>query len=118
MAISASIPGLIEADVIDIPPSPKVQYELLADRIGAEYGVKIATIKAVINCESSWSVDAHKVTSRENSYGLVQINRLAHPDITVAQAKDPEFAITYLAQNIQSDPGKWKICSQVAKKVA
>lgn len=118
VAIAASLPGLIEADVIDVPPSPKVQYMLLANSIATQYGVKIATIKAIINCESSWDVEAHNVTSRENSYGLVQINRLAHPDITIAQAKDPEFAITYLAKNIQKDPSKWKVCSKIAKRIA
>lgn len=65
-----------------------------------KYNVPAHTLIKVINCESGFKVDAHNLTPKENSWGLVQINLYAHPNITKKQAITPSFAIDYLAKNI------------------
>lgn len=62
---------------------------------------------AVIDCEDpGWIVDKQseyidKKGHREQSYGLMQINLPAHPDITYAEAINPYFALHWAA-------GEWQ----------
>lgn len=86
---------------------------LLANKVSAQYGVSAKEMKDVINCESSWNPLALKSTNREFSVGLSQINLKAHPDITVAQAQSPEFALTYLAKGLSTSPNMWSCYTQL-----
>lgn len=46
------------------------------------------------------------------SFGLVQINTCAHPDVTKKEAKDPLFALNYAAKAIANDTAyQWTSCS-------
>lgn len=115
VVIAAMLPTIMQADTNPEPVVPaKVAYQLLANQISAQYAVPAANVKKIIKCESNWSVEAHQVSSRESSYGLVQINLKAHKDITIDQAKDPGFAITYLAKNMAKGnaPQMWYTCSK------
>jgi len=70
----------------------------------------------IIFCESSNNVRAVNKNQFENSKGLVQINQLAHPEITDTQAFDPMFATNYLASNIAAGRGNmWYYCYNKAK---
>ena len=104
----------VEYTHADTPP-PSTS-DLIAMYAGM-YNVPESTLKNVISCESSFQNTAHRKTVKEDSYGLVQINLLAHPDISKADAQDPSFSINYLAQNIAKGNLKqmWYICSR--KKV-
>jgi hypothetical protein len=86
----------------------------MADEIGAKYGVQVPLMKTVVTCESSWNRKAVHISKWEESYGLVQINLKAHPTITVEQAEDPDFALTYLAKGLSTDPNAWS-CYRMVK---
>jgi soluble lytic murein transglycosylase-like protein len=114
VTIALCAPAIIEADT-EVPlPSPKIQYMILAGSISAQYNVPMPLLKAVVACESSWNTKAKHITSREQSYGLSQINLLAHPEISIAQAEDPQFSLTYLAKGLSTNPNAWS-CYRVVK---
>lgn len=81
------------------------------------YGVETKIIQDVINCESGFNPDAQNITEKEKSYGLVQINLLAHPTITEEQAKDPEFAVEFLAKNLAKNKGNLWTCYAKMQKM-
>lgn len=70
--------------------------------IGIEKGLsggKIRQIIGVINCESSWDVNA--IGDDGTSFGLVQIHLPAHPSITAEQANNPVFAIDFITSEFK-----------------
>lgn len=81
------------------------------------YDVDEHLISEIVQCESSFNLDATNITKKEKSYGLVQINTLVH-DVTIEQAKDPEFAIDFLAKNIKKGKADdmWVTCYRKAIK--
>jgi hypothetical protein len=113
MVIAVSLPTILEANDIAQPPSPKVAYMLLANKIGTAYGVSIPTMKRIVKCESSWDSLAINSNKREYSVGLSQINLKAHKDITKEQAEDPAFALNYLAQGLSTNHGSQWSCYKV-----
>ena len=63
-------------------------------------GGDLRVIVAIAQAESDFETTAHNpgnaaIGDVEDSWGLWQINRLAHPQVTVAQAQDPTFAAQY-----------------------
>ncbi len=74
----------------------------------AMYGVSTSTMTSVLRCESSLRPDA--VGDSGESFGIAQIYRPAHPEISVDQALDPEFAIDYLAQQLYLGNGSMWTC--------
>jgi hypothetical protein len=54
IVIAASLPTMIEADTIDLPPSPKVAIMLLANRLGAETGIPSSMLKSIVKAESGY----------------------------------------------------------------
>lgn len=73
------------------------------------YDVDSDTITKVIQCESSFNPNAHN-SNGEDSWGLVQINLLAHRSITIEQATDTNFAIDFLAKNLKAGKGNMWSC--------
>ena len=71
-------------------------------------------MSSIVGCESGYQSDVqskylyteknvprgYKVGDREQSFGLVQIHLPAHPTVTKEQAKNPYFAVEWLAQGI------------------
>lgn len=86
---------------------------LLADQVAYQTGTSMPLLKAVVRCESSYDPKATHITKWEQSYGLGQINRLAHPGISIQQAEDPTFALNYVAKGLQSNPQAWSCFSKV-----
>jgi hypothetical protein len=71
-----------------------------------KYAVSPEVMMVVIDCETSGEYKP-KLQSRiiingerEESYGLVQINLPWNPDVSYAQATDPDFAVDFLARRI------------------
>lgn len=112
VALAISLPTILQAD--EIPPSytPTV-HQILVNQ-ATLYHAPIPLMRAIITCESGNDPLAHKLSSKENSWGLVQINLKAHPEITRAQAIDPEFAISYLASNLSTHESWWT-CAKMVK---
>jgi soluble lytic murein transglycosylase-like protein len=75
-------------------------YETLLATTSAQTGVPLALLKGIISQESAWNPGA--VNAADPSYGLMQINIRAHPDVSSAQALDPAFAIPYGANYLAS----------------
>lgn len=71
-------------------------------------------LQAVIQCESGGDPKAKGDFSEKlqeyTSFGLVQIHLPAHPDITRAQAEDPEFAMAYLEKEVKAGRGNQWTC--------
>lgn len=80
----------------------------LAEQIANEFKIPTTTLANLVYSESRWNPNADNGDDR----GLVQINRKYNPDITDAQAFDPEFALRFAAKKISE--GKewlWTPCS-------
>lgn len=92
-----------------------------------EYNVSAQAMKGIIACESGWNPSIqsnHRYSAtnapvgfrpgdREQSFGLVQVHLPAHPHISKQQAKDPQFAIHFLAENLRAGRARmWYHCSQ------
>lgn len=77
-------------------PKGKVYYERLVDEYATAYGVSAYQMKGTIECESGWNPNAEGDSGR--SIGLVQIHLPAHP-ATDEEARAPEFAILFMAEN-------------------
>lgn len=95
------------------PRSTKGTILVLAHEMSIQYAVPYPLIRSIVSCESSFNPDATNISKREQSYGLSQINRLAHPSISIQQAEDPAFALRYLAEGLKSDPSQWSCYSKV-----
>jgi len=77
-----------------------------------KYGVNPDELLSIMKCESSLNPNAKNVNSRESSWGLVQINTLAH-DVTVKEATDQNFAIEFLAKHWKDGKrSMWLNCSR------
>lgn len=108
--IASMLPDVLEADAeVPLPPT-KGGYMVMANLYAKQYDVSARKMKETIKCESSWNPDAENETSRELSYGLSQINTKAHTNITEEQAKDPEFAIKFMAENFSKNKENMWTC--------
>lgn len=68
----------------------------------------------VITCESGNNPDA--VGDFGTSYGLSQIHLPAHPEITKAEALDPDYAVAYMARMFSiGQHGQWT-CYRMLRK--
>ena len=91
----------------------------------AAHGVDPDVMVAVARCESSlipgrqsdhtyragnrWGFPAG---TRERSFGLAQIHLPDHPDVTEAQAKDPDFAADFMARGFAAGNARWWTCAR------
>lgn len=83
-----------------------------AQIVAKEYGVSYEVMDAIIDNESKWNPDA--VGDNGESCGLVQIHLPDHPGITCDQAREPLFALRFLASEIKAGrEWKWTSCSCV-----
>ena len=90
-------------------PKPQTVKDLIVFH-ALEKEVSIPLMEKIIQCESSGNPKAKHISKKEQSYGLVQINRLAHPNISITQAEDPNFAIGYLATELKAGRGSQWTC--------
>lgn len=101
------LPDHPAAIVVIMPElSQSVGLPQYAEEVAKQHGLNAELFNKVITCESQWKTDVRsnfilKSGKRENSWGLVQINLDDPPtgpgSVTLAQAKDPYFAINYMA---------------------
>ena len=68
-------------------------FEGIIQAASAQNGVPVALIKAIISQESVWNPNA--VNAADPSYGLMQVNTKAHPDVAPDQMLDPSQNIPY-----------------------
>lgn len=98
------------------PHGPWTQEEVksLVPVYAALYGASQAVLEAVISCESGYRWD--ESGDHGESWGAVQIHLPDHPDISKAQALDPEFAVGYLARNVAQGRGSMWTCYRMLGK--
>lgn len=92
-------------------------YSDIIEKYALKFDVSPVLTSRIIYCESGNNRYALNDTpGREYSVGLVQINLLAHTNITKEQAQDPEFAISFLAEKIASGEASrmWYTCYKKA----
>lgn len=98
------------AQSIDAPEWIKSRIAHYAER----YGVSEFTMTKVIKCESEFDPNAEgdfsTTTGSYRSFGLAQINLPSHPNITISEAKNPEFALNFLASNLSLGNGRLWTC--------
>lgn len=70
-------------------------------------GLNVSRFIGTISCESSWIWNA---TSTTNDFGVVQINKDAHPDVSLSQMLDPYWSISWAAQAWKDGHASWWVC--------
>ena len=80
------------------------------DRYADDANIARWKLHALIQCESQYDVKAKNVSKRESSHGIVQINLRAH-NITLEQAENPDFALSFLIKNWYNRHNLWVTCS-------
>lgn len=95
-------------------------YSYIIEKYSLKFDVSPVLTSRIIYCESGNNRYAVNDTpGREFSVGLVQINLLAHTNITRQQAEDPEFAINFLTENMAKGKAQqmWYNCYRKATQV-
>lgn len=95
----------------EAPQAPVAQVKTIDEVIhlsAVKYGVSESLMRQIIKCESGFRPDA--IGDGGYSYGLVQIHLPSHPYVTSEQAKDPEFAVDFLAKNLAVNKGSMWTC--------
>ena len=82
-----------------------------ADDLNAKHMVAVIGCETMGTWDPSIQSNAYNATDpdhREASFGLVQIHLPAHPEVTLEQAKDPNFAIKWMASEWKAGrAGEW-----------
>lgn len=81
----------------------------LATNVAEAHHLNVNHFLGTIFRESSWSIDVQSGYknpdgTQERSFGLAQINLDSNPNVTIAQADDPNFALEFMAS--QWDAGR------------
>lgn len=96
LLVTTTTPLMAQAP-IEVRPKVLSAKEAL-QKYATIYNVSYEKMYRTAFCESSLNPNAINNTPREYSVGIVQINLKAHTHITVAQAKDVEFASEFMAK--------------------
>lgn len=81
----------------------------LIDFYAQYYAVSSSTMRTIVKNESGY--DQYAIGDHGTSYGLVQVHLPAHPDVSVAQAYSPYYALNFLAENLASGSCRiWTTC--------
>jgi len=95
-----------------------------AKSVALDHGLNVEKFLEVIHCESGWQADVqsrHRYTKdnpewgvlagdQELSFGIVQIHLPSHPTITKEQAKNPQWAINWMADRWVEGKQSWWSC--------
>ena len=80
-------------------------YRALAGQAATKRGVDPSIYRALIGRESGWNPTAGSPAGAE---GLAQIHMPSHPDVSLAQAQDPNFALNWGAGYLGSQLRRFK----------
>lgn len=99
----SSVIQSIMASATPAPPSPQLSIPDLIVKICKEEGVDHELALRVAKCESGLRPDAKNVNAPNSiDRGLFQINSKWHPEVSDAQAYDPEFSIRFFCQAVKA----------------
>ncbi len=108
LILVSSSPVPATSTVAISPESIQDKIELYAEN----YGVSAEVMRNVVKCESSFNPNAVNHTKKEFSVGLSQINLNVHK-VTIEEAKDPDFALDFMAKNLKRNPQMWSCWSRL-----
>lgn len=97
-----------------VPRLSNAEIDSKVSTAATKYGVSAATMRAIINCENRDLIPTlqsghyykegnrwgFSTTTREKSFGIVQIHLPDHPEVSYEQATDADFSIDFLAKYI------------------
>lgn len=133
-AVVLSIPQTSHAEVAipfqEPPQSPlpvplgEEAIRLMIKAYASKYGVSEGLMLSTVSCETSGTFDPTirsralytfsdpklgiHIGEQEQSYGLAQIHLPANPDVTIDQAKDPDFALDFMAKHLaKGETWRW-----------
>jgi hypothetical protein len=100
--------------VLEIPLS-KDNIKRAIDFYCTFYDVPCDEMRHIVSNESGYNQYAHNNNpkTRDDSWGLVQVNKFngGHPDISIAEAESPFFALNYLASELKKGHcSQWSTC--------
>lgn len=96
LGLSLCVPVVLAAEPpLPLPPKPLTIPQLIT-HYAALYEVSETQLYKTLKCESGLYKDA--VGDYGASYGIAQIHLPSHPNISKAQALDPDFAIRFAAK--------------------
>jgi hypothetical protein len=91
----------------------------LIGEYAAKYGIDSGDMYAIVKCETAGTFDPtiqsqHILRGvQEPSFGLAQIHLPSHPTVSKEEAKDPHFALNFLARNMKDGRvGMWS-CARI-----
>lgn len=103
--------GVIESVLAKGMPTPKPEtpaLDVMIQKIAIEENVDPALAVRVAKAESNLNPNAKNVnTDGSIDRGLFQINSKWHPDVTDAQAYDPEFSARFFAKAVKAGNLSW-----------
>lgn len=101
----------------------KEEIQTIVSDAAKKYGVSGKDLWDTIGCETQWTYDPDTqskvrynfsdprrgivIGDRERSFGLAAIHLPDHPTITEEQAKDPYFALEFMASHWEKNSGWW-----------
>lgn len=95
------------------PAAKKETNEEIIRRVALEYGVDVDKAVRVAMCESSLNEKARNECAPQSiDRGLYQINSYWHPEVTDAQAYDPEFSARFYCKAVKEGHLGWWAASQ------
>lgn len=111
--LEESVPSANETEPESMTPVPLS----IKDRIRAvcveEDFARCDDLIRLAECESSLNPRARNISRRERSYGLYQINRKAHPHVTIEQAQDVEWSTRWAIQRFRLQGWEdWQVCKR------
>lgn len=101
--------SFVQPILAEAPIRPKTIDEMIS-YYAQMYSVDESVMHKIVKCESGYNPNAKNITQKEKSYGLSQINLLAHKHITIEEATNPDFALDFLASNLAKGNGKIWTC--------
>lgn len=91
----------LAADGVIGPTTAKRLFAKRMASLESSFGLPAGTICRGCSLESAFDPGAVGVADPAD-HGLMQINALAHPEVTIAEAFDPAFSLAYYARTISA----------------
>lgn len=109
--------------VIAQGPLTKTDIEALIHKYSEQYNVPYNKLYRIVECETANTFDPNIQSyvkynftdvrrgivegDRERSFGLAQIHLPDHPNVTMEEAKNPEFALDFMASHLSKGKHIW-----------
>ena len=102
--------GTIEEFCIKYPEYCDATIEDKIRRIAKQENFPVDILYRLINCESQWDINA--IGDYGKSYGLYQIHRGYHPEVSVEEARDVIKSTQWTIQRFKQGKWYWWTCAR------